>query len=261
MAKIEGPEKFLIITVSLLTILGFFFLLVPEAGYALSQSVTGYFTSSLKSEDVMYLYAISALAVLIANASVFIYIPYPLIIFALAAKPEINIFLLTLFSSIGAAIGEFSAYALGYAGKKLIENREKYQKQMETMKKILEKKPMLIPLLIYFMALTPLPDDVILIPLGLMGYSLIKGIIPCFLGKLSLIVILVIGGRIFGETIKEYLISSEAGPYPWLDDLIILYIVVLIIYVVLKIDFTKLVKKFGFEKELIEEIEAENKTK
>ena len=253
MEKIGGPEKFLTISVAVLSFLGILFLIVPEAGLFLSETISGYFTRSIDSNDILFLYFISAVAVFIANASVFIYIPYPLIIFALAAKPEINPIILILASSIGAAIGEFSAYALGYAGKKMIENKEKYRKQMETMKKLLEKKPYLVPILIFFMAVTPLPDDVILIPLGLIGYGLVRGIIPCFLGKLALIAILVLGGRIFGETVAQFITSSEEGPYPWLDDLIILYIVVIIIYIVLKIDFSKLVKRFGISEEILGE--------
>ncbi len=252
--KFSGAEKFLVISMLFLTFLGFYFLLDPYTGQWLHDTVSGYFTEKAQtSNDILFLYLLALISVVVANASVFIYIPYPLIIFIIAARPDIEPILLIISASIGAALGEFLAYILGFAGKKAIENKEKYQKQVESMKKILEKRPVLVQFLIFFMALTPLPDDVILIPLGLVGYGFIRSFIPCFLGKLTLMIILVVGGKIFGETIVNFLIGSNDSPYPWLSDLIILYVVVIIVYVVLKIDFSKILKKIGVSSESLEE--------
>ncbi len=251
--KFGGPEKFLVISVAFLSLLGLYFLFDPQAGRWLHDAVSGYFTEKAQtSNDILFLYLLALISVVVANASVFIYIPYPLIIFIIAARPDIEPLILILSTSIGAALGEFSAYILGFAGKKAIENKEKYQKQVESLKKLLEKKPFLVQFLVYFMALTPLPDDVILIPLGLVGYGFVRSFIPCFLGKLSLMIILVLGGKIFGEAIMNFLVGSDSSPYPWLSDLIILYFVVIIVYIVLKIDFSKILKKFGISSDEIE---------
>lgn len=254
--RVSGAEKFLITSIIFLTLLGIYFLVDPGTGLWLHNAISGYFTEKAKtSNDIMFLYVLAIVSVVIANASVFIYIPYPLIIFIIAARPDIDQVLLIIASSIGAALGELSAYVLGFAGKKAIERQEKYEKQVESLKKILQKKPLLVQFLIYFMALTPLPDDVILIPLGLVGYGFIRSLIPCFLGKLSLMIILVVGGRIFGEAIVGFLTESSESAYPWLSDLIVLYIVVLIIYIVLKIDFSKILKKLGVSEDELKELE------
>ncbi len=245
--RFEGPEKFLIISTIVLGILGIISYLDPQVGTALNNTITAWFVESIKSENLIYLYLIAAVSVTIANASVFIYIPYPLILFALAAKPEVNPVILILSASIGAAFGEFSAYLIGFVGKRVTEDIEKYRKKSEIMRKLLEQKPLLIPFIIFLMALTPLPDDVILIPLGFVGYSFTKAIIACFLGKLTLITIIILGGKIFGGIILHWFSTSGESPYPWLDDIIIIYIVVIIIYVILKIDFSKLAKRLGVD--------------
>jgi len=252
-SRFGGPEKFLVISVAFLSLLGFYFLLNPQAGKWLHDAVSGYFTEKARtSNDLLFLYLLALVSVVVANASVFIYIPYPLIIFIIAARPDIEPLILIISASIGAALGEFSAYILGFAGKKAIEDKEKYEKHVESLKKILERKPILVQFLVFLMALTPLPDDIILIPLGLVGYGFIRSFIPCFLGKLSLMIILVLGGKIFGEAIVSFLVGSNESAYPWLSDLIILYFVVIIVYVVLKIDFSKILKRFGISEDEID---------
>ncbi|MHA1617018.1 MAG: VTT domain-containing protein [Candidatus Njordarchaeales archaeon] len=243
--RINGPEKFLIVASLILFGIGVLSYIEPQIGIALNNAITGWIKGSLGSENLIYLYIIAMVSVIIANASVFIYIPYPIILFSLAAKPEVNLIVLIIVSSIGAAIGELSSYLIGFIGKKAAEDIEKYRKKAEAMRRLLETRPLLVPFIVFFMALTPLPDDVILIPLGFVGYSLVKSVIACFLGKFVLITVIILGGRIFGEAIIKWLTNSNNTPYPWLDDIIILYIVVIIIYVILKIDFTKIAAKLG----------------
>lgn len=251
--RINGPEKFLLISITFLSLLGLYFLLNPQAGKLLHDAVSGYFTEKAKtSNDLLFLYLLALITVVVANASVFIYIPYPLIIFIIAARPDIEPILLIILASIGAALGEIFAYILGFMGKKAIEDNKKYEQRVKSLKKMLERKPRLIQFIVYLMALTPLPDDVILIPLGLIGYGFIRSFIPCFLGKLSLMIILVLGGKIFGEVIVGFLAGNNESAYPWLSDLVILYFVVIVIYVVLKIDFSKILKRFGIEEQVNE---------
>ena len=58
----------------------------------------------------------------IANASIFLPIPGSLI--AVAVAPLFNPFALALVASLGAALGELSAYAFGYSSGELIPHRE-----------------------------------------------------------------------------------------------------------------------------------------
>lgn len=91
-------------------------------------------------------------------------------------------------------------------------------------------------LLLYAAAATPIPDEPIVIPLGLMKYSLPKFFTAFFLGKLSITVL----GAFLGSWTKSAF--SE-----WLstDTMIIVSVVLTIIVtiIVLKVDVGKIVEK------------------
>jgi membrane protein YqaA with SNARE-associated domain len=133
------------------------------------------------------------------NTSVLIIFPYTLIVFDIAQTYP-NFWILGLVSGIGAGVGEVTSYIVGRivgSSKKISESElgEKFLK----LKNKLEKNPKAIPFLIFFFAATPLPDDVILVPFGIMKYSYWKSIIPCMLGKTVLCTIMAALGYAIGQ--------------------------------------------------------------
>ena len=97
---------------------------------------------------------------------------------------------------------------------------------------------------IFLFALTPLPDDLLFIPLGIMRYKFIKAFIPCVIGKLLMCFILAYGGRFSIEIIRSYI--GEEGPLTMIATIIFLIIIMVLM---LKIDwekvFTKYIEKSG----------------
>jgi uncharacterized membrane protein YdjX (TVP38/TMEM64 family) len=90
------------------------------------------------------------------------------------------------------------------------------------------------PFLIFLFGLTPLSDDVLMVPLGLIRYSAKKTILFCWLGKFCMMMI-------FAYNLLN--ICNLIGGESWLLSIITLYILILMIYLFLRIDFLKIRKK------------------
>lgn len=90
---------------------------------------------------------------------------------------------------IGSAIGEISGYAIGYMGRAVVSKER--QRKMDGFLGIFRRYGSLT---IFVFALTPLPDDLLFIPLGIMRYNLLKAFIPCLLGKTLMCFALAYGG-------------------------------------------------------------------
>jgi uncharacterized membrane protein YdjX (TVP38/TMEM64 family) len=90
--------------------------------------------------------------------------------------------------------------------------------------------------LLYVAAATPIPDEPVVIPLGLMKYSPAKFFLAYFLGKITITIAGAFLGNIIGNRFSAYL-----SPEIMVVISIILTIVVTII--LLKVDFGKIAKK------------------
>jgi len=174
----------------------------------------------------------------IGTMSIIVPIPYTLVILWLGMKGTMNPLLLAIAGGSGSAIGEFSGYALGYYGRTIIS--KKRQRKMNYMVRVLNRYG---PIVIFLFALTPLPDDLLFIPLGILRYSFIKAFIPCFLGKLLMCGILAYGGQLYYDILR-----SIFGEMTWeielLTSIITAVALVLILVALFKIDWEKVLKKY-----------------
>jgi len=168
---------------------------------------------------------------LIGSSSVIIPIPYTVIIFSMGMQKSLfNPFLLALSGGIGSAVGEFVGYYLGYFGRKVIN--ENQQKKMNYILKLFTKYGAIT---IFLFALTPLPDDLLFIPLGIMRYNFVKAFIPCFIGKILMCLILAYGGYM-SISIIEALFGGEGGLLTIIVSTILLLVIIIAMF---KIDWEK----------------------
>jgi membrane protein YqaA with SNARE-associated domain len=175
----------------------------------------------------------------IGTASIIVPVPYTLIIFTLSLTGKWDPLLLTLAGGFGSALGEFSGYALGYFGTRII-SRER-QEKMTYLVRLFDRYG---PLAIFAFAMTPLPDDLLFIPLGILKYKLHKAFIPAIIGKTLMIFILVYFGDIFGNALLSGL--GEGGNlFGIAITSIVLIIVIVAIY---RIDWEKLLEKYVSKK-------------
>lgn len=166
---------------------------------------------------------------LIGAMSIVYPIPYALVIVWMGANPLFNPFFVAVAAGLGSAIGELFGYTLGYYGRAAISQER--QRKMDYMLKVFSRYG---PLAIFIFALTPLPDDLLLIPLGILRYKIVKVFIPCLLGKLSMSFILAYGGQLFSN-----ILGTLFGGSGWLTTIVTSVLLILIMVAMLKIDWEK----------------------
>jgi membrane protein YqaA with SNARE-associated domain len=178
---------------------------------------------------------------LIGALSVVFPIPYTIVIYLMGSF--LDPLLIAVSGGLGSALGELSGYVLGYYGRMLIG--EERRRKMNYMLKIFDRYGVAA---IFLFALTPLPDDLLIIPLGIMRYNPVKFLIPCILGKTLMCLILALGGR-FSIGLIRSLFGGEGG---WAATLVTIMLLIGVIILMLKIDweeiFFKYVEKKGGER-------------
>ena len=174
---------------------------------------------------------------LLGNATVLVPFPYVGVPYILGGLRDPNtsqyIFdptVIGLVAGAGALIGEMTGYLAGYIGGTLIEEDHR-----TAFAKMAEEHPRLTPLLLWFLAVTPLPDDVLIIPLGLSKYSWWKVVIPQFIGKMMFLTAIAWAGRLSLDLVDAFVTGTSSGGIVGRTiDTLSLFAVLLIIYIITK---------------------------
>jgi membrane protein DedA with SNARE-associated domain len=99
---------------------------------------------------------------------------------------------------------------------------------------------------VFIAASTPIPDDIVYIPLGLAKYSPLKFASALFLGKFMLGGVIVVTSIYFGRLFIEYLLAETSNPKSLIIiAAITIAIAVVMIYYFIKIDREKILEN-GF---------------
>jgi membrane protein DedA with SNARE-associated domain len=167
----------------------------------------------------------------IGSVSVIFPIPYTIVIYLSGAF--LDPFFVAISGGLGAALGEFSGYALGYYGRTVVSKERR--RKMDYMVKLFGRYGSAT---IFLFALTPLPDDLLFIPLGVMRYPFLKAFVPALLGKTLMTFILAYSGQQSIELIKT--VFGEVG---WIGTVVTAALLIVIIVAMIKIDWEKLFEK------------------
>ena len=181
---------------------------------------------------------------LLGAMSIFIPIPYTVVIFILGGLQAFDPFLIAIAAGFGSAIGEFSGYLLGLGGRKVIG--DKYKKRMNFLTKLFKKYGSIA---IFIFALTPLPDDLLFIPLGVMRYSLLRAFIPALLGKFLSNLIIAYSGRLSLEIVKTIFGVEGEGTSLLVGTIIGVSLLIIVFIIMFKLDWEKYFGKYLDEKE------------
>jgi membrane protein YqaA with SNARE-associated domain/membrane protease YdiL (CAAX protease family) len=128
----------------------------------------------------------------IGAASILFPIPYTVVLLAISATRQFNPLLLAVSAGLGSAVGEMVGYGLGYMGRGFVG--KKRENRLNAMMRLFNRFGAAA---VFVFALTPLPDDLLLIPLGLLRYKFWKVFVPCVAGKfLMFLTIAYLGGAV-----------------------------------------------------------------
>jgi len=171
---------------------------------------------------------------------VFVPVPYFPILVTAAFNRNFDPHLISLFSALGAVIAKLIIFYASYYGRNVLS--PKIKGRMIPLQRLLGKYGSMGA---FIAAVSPIPDDIVYIPLGLARYSPWKFAISTFAGKFLLNEMIVLGSAYFGKPAIDKLLSgsSSSGSLVLITigSIIVLGI---IIYVSLKIDWGKVIGKW-----------------
>ncbi|MFX1455980.1 MAG: VTT domain-containing protein [Promethearchaeota archaeon] len=200
------PRKLTIIFASFYLIIIIYillFLFVPIIQSAIIQSREN-LTGLTEGSNYYWALFISFIICFLGSASIGFPIPFPFVLFSLSNSILLRytnlgliftqilqsgtfwgeILGIALIGGLGSALGEFTGYAVGYGTKKIAEERNSdLLNNVDGFGKMILDNKKRTPLYIFLFALTPLPDDILFLPLGMLKYPFWKSIIPAWFGK------------------------------------------------------------------------------
>jgi len=174
---------------------------------------------------------------LIGALSIFFPLPYTVVIFTLGGL--FDPFLVAIAAGLGSAIGEFSGYLLGFYGRKVISPERR--RKMEFMVKVFDRFG---PITIFLFALTPLPDDLLFIPLGIMHYSLLRAFIPAIIGKISMNFIVAYSGRYAIQIIRDIFGERSDWIAVLLGGFLGIGLLIIVMVIMFRVDWEKVFMKY-----------------
>ncbi len=173
----------------------------------------------------------------VGSVTIIIVFPYTIIIVFLASQ-GLNPIYLGLLMGLGATIGQMSGYLIGLTGSRYVARQK--PTTYEALEEIVTRRPGMIQWLLFVFAVTPLPDDVVFIPLGILRYPWWKIILPTLLGK-------VISGLFvtsFGYFFRQAIDTTSAAPATAIiSQFGTLAAIVLVVYFFIKLDWQKMMHR------------------
>ncbi|MHA1149616.1 MAG: VTT domain-containing protein [Promethearchaeota archaeon] len=200
------PKLLTIIFIGLyvaVTIYLLLFFLVPSFQEAIIESRNS-FTSITEGPNYYWALLIVFIVCFLGSASIAFPVPFPFILFSFSntvylkylnkgmdivtvleyAPFWVEILGFAIVGGLGCALGEVTGYIVGYSAKKVTEETHSdILNNIDGFGKVVLEHKNRIPFYVFFFALTPLPDDILFLPLGMMKYPFWKCIIPGWLGK------------------------------------------------------------------------------
>lgn len=181
---------------------------------------------------------------LIGATSIFIPIPYTVVIFTLGGyrangNPVFEPVWIAAAAGIGSAVGEFSGYLLGFGGRRVIGGR--FKKKMDVLVKVFNRFG---PLVIFVFALTPLPDDLLFIPLGVMRYSMVRAFVPALIGKFCMNLIVAYSGRFSIEIIRNIFGVESDWISAVIGTVLGITLLVVVLLIMFKLDWETYIEKY-----------------
>jgi membrane protein YqaA with SNARE-associated domain len=179
----------------------------------------------------------------VGNATILLPFPYVGVPFILGGLRDLvldvfvfNPWLVGLVAGVGAALGEMISYLIGYGGGTLIDENQK-----NGFREFVQKYPRTTPIVLWFLAVTPIPDDVLLVPLGAAKYSWWRVFVPQWIGKTMFLTAIAWAGRIGMDWIGLLLGGTDVNnAFTKSVEVIGLLLVILAIYLMVRVNWSEI---------------------
>jgi membrane protein DedA with SNARE-associated domain len=173
----------------------------------------------------------------IASIIVFVPIPFFPILALMSIDKDFDPHLLAFSSAIGATLAKTIIFYSSFYGRRFIGRESKVK--MKPLQRLLKRYGWYAS---FIAAATPIPDDIVYVPLGLAKYNPWLFFTSCFAGKMLISEAIVWGTRM-GFNMLEYLESNMNGELFYATVIATIAVTAFLIYFMIKADWSRLVGK------------------
>lgn len=171
------------------------------------------------------------------------FVPLPSFIFlaTMSAGEKFNIHYLALIAAITSTVAKQIIFLISYEGRRIIN--EKTRKRMKPFERLVKRYGAAAA---FVAAATPIPDDLIYVPLGLAKYNPVRFFISTLAGKLVLSYVIVLISHVFGMNYVEPFLENVQDPtIVYVGFAIFVGIMLGSIIFVLRMDWEKILGRFA----------------
>ena len=171
----------------------------------------------------------------------FVPIPSFVLLVTMSVGTQFDIHLLALIAAFKATAAKQIIFYISYGGRRIIS--EKTKKRMKPFQKLVKRYGGTAA---FVAAATPIPDDIVYIPLGLSKYSPKKFFIATLLGKLVLCYFLVLISHYMGLSILEPILADIDDPSPvYIGIIAFAAAMTTIVILVLRLDWARILGRIA----------------
>jgi len=158
----------------------------------------------------------------------FVPIPSFVLVATMAVGEQFDIHVLVLIAALTSTAAKQIIFYVSYGGRKIIS--EKTKKRMKPFQKLVKRYGGSAA---FVAAATPIPDDLVYIPLGLAKYNPKRFFVATLLGKFVLYYVIVLISHYMGLSLLEPILQDIEDPLPVYIGIIILGLAMTIIVILL----------------------------
>ena len=169
----------------------------------------------------------------------FVPVPSFVLLATMAVGEQFDLHMLALISAFTATIAKQIIFYASYGGRRMIS--EKTKKRMRPFQKLVKRYGGTAA---FVAAATPIPDDMVYIPLGLAKYNPKRFFIATLLGKIVLCYIIVLISHYTGLSILEPILEDIDDPLAIYAGIIVFgAIMTIIVVLLLRLDWERILGK------------------
>jgi len=158
----------------------------------------------------------------------FVPIPSFVLVATMAVGEQFDIHILVIIAALTSTAAKQIIFYISYGGRKIIS--EKTKKRMKPFQKLVKRYGGSAA---FVAAATPIPDDLVYIPLGLAKYNPKRFFVATLLGKIVLYYVIVLISHYMGLSLLEPILRDIEDPLPIYIGIIILGLAMTIIVILL----------------------------
>jgi len=171
----------------------------------------------------------------------FVPIPSFVVLATMAVGEQFNIHILAIVGAVTATFAKMIIFYVSYGGGKILS--DKTRKRMKPFERLVKKYGGAAA---FVAAATPIPDDLVYIPLGLAKYNPRRFFVATLAGKFVLSYIIVIIAHYVGLSILDPLLENiESTSTIYLGMIVFAVILTAIIILLLRLDWEKILGRFA----------------